>query len=91
MEPFISFEDHYANALFSCHRGGPFDRLIDDDSGYASDGSDPASLRALDAVNFYEDTAQVHHDTSKTRRDRLAAFIKCPVVTSRNSQILQSP
>ena len=75
METFISFEDQCANALFPCYHGGTFGRLINDDSGYASDDSDPASLQALDPVNIYADIAQVLHDTSKTRRDRLAAFI----------------
>ena len=35
-----------------------FDRLIDDNSGYASDDSDPASLQAPDPVNIYEDIAR---------------------------------
>ena len=47
MEPFVAFEEPYANALFSCHHGGLFDRLIDDESGYASDGPDPASIPKL--------------------------------------------
>lgn len=72
MEPFISFHGPYANSLSSCNHGGPLD---DDDSGYASDGSDPASLQALDPVNIYENIAQVDHDTSKTRRGWAAALI----------------
>lgn len=56
MEPFISIEDHYANALLSCHHGGPLDHFIDDSSGYARDDSDPASLQAPHP-NIYEDIA----------------------------------
>ena len=75
MEPFVSFEEPYANTLVSCHHGGLFDRLIGDVSGYASDDSNPASLQALNPVNIYKDIAQVHHDASKTRRYRVAVLI----------------
>ena len=59
MEPFVSFGGPYANTLSSCHYGRPFDHVIADESGYASDDPDFASLQAPDPVNIYEDIAQI--------------------------------
>ena len=87
MEPFTP----YANGLPSWHHGGHFDPFFHDDSGYASEDSNPVPFPSLNADGVYGDTDHGGHGFPRTRRRRAAAFVSAQWSRPAASRARQHP
>ena len=74
MEAFVPFSSSYETGPPHWHHRGPLNRSIHDDSGYASEDSDPVPLVPSDTDDFHGYSDQFDHSLPWTRRPRTGAF-----------------